>query len=177
MKTPLISINIDNRSTAHWPGQSLHGEYQIDAVDVAELRAVEMAVLWYTEGKGDEDLGVHYFERRTPEDAVSAALNEFRPFHVVLPNSPLSYEGVLIKIRWCVRVRAFVRSGKTYSYELGFQMGEVPAGRAVLKADDKADSLAGAVIETAKDVGSIAAKPPGPTRSGTNGNASTQRDL
>lgn len=130
MRVPLVSIKIENRETAHASGEKLAGEYQIDAVEAAELRAVELAVLWYTEGKGDEDLGIHHFERRTDEDGESnTPLTELRKFSVALPASPLSYEGVLIKLRWCVRVRVFLKSGKNYSAELPFRLGNIPEAR------------------------------------------------
>jgi hypothetical protein len=127
-----VSIKIDNRQAPHAPGETLAGEYQIDAVEAAELSAVELSVLWYTEGKGDEDLGIHYFERRTDEDSQNnAPLTELRRFSVALPASPLSYEGVLIKLRWCVRVRVFLKSGRNYFGELPFRLGTVPDARAV----------------------------------------------
>jgi hypothetical protein len=131
MRVPLVSIKIDNRQAAHAPAETLSGEYQIDAVEPAELSAVELSVLWYTEGKGDEDLGVHHFERRTDEDDDSTTLTELRKFSVTLPNSPLSYEGVLIKLRWCVRVRVFLKAGRNYFGELPFRLGTVPEGRLV----------------------------------------------
>jgi hypothetical protein len=134
VKVPLVSIKIDNRQAPHAPGETLTGEYQIDAVEPSELRALELSVLWYTEGKGDEDLGVHHFERRTDEDEEPTPLTELRKFSVALPESPLSYEGVLIKLRWCVRVRVFLKSGRQYFAELPFRLGTVPDARAVLPA-------------------------------------------
>jgi hypothetical protein len=132
VKVPLVSIQIDNRQAPHLPGQTLKGEYQIDAVEPGELRAVELSVLWYTEGKGDEDLGIHHFERRTDEDQdANTTLTELRKFSLTLPTSPLSYEGVLIKLRWCVRVRVFLKSGKDYFAELPFRLGDVPPARPV----------------------------------------------
>jgi hypothetical protein len=132
VRVPLVSIKIDNRQSSHAPGEALTGEYQIDAVEPDELRVVELSVLWYSEGKGDEDLGIHYFERRTDEDNDNGApLTELRKFSVALPASPLSYEGVLIKLRWCVRVRVFLKSGKNYFAELPFRLGLVPDARAV----------------------------------------------
>jgi hypothetical protein len=114
------------------PGETLTGEYQIDAVEPGALRAVELSVLWYTEGKGDEDLGIHYFERRTDEDQDDGTpLTELRKFALVLPASPLSYEGILIKLRWCVRVRVFLKSGKDYFAELPFRLGDVPYAQPV----------------------------------------------
>lgn len=131
MREPLFSIVLDKSKRIYLPGESLQGEYQIDALDPADIRAVELSVLWYTEGKGDEDLAVHYFERHTADAADVPTLHELHRFDVVLPNSPLSYEGVLIKIRWCVRLRVFLRQGKSYVSERDFQLGEVPYAQSV----------------------------------------------
>jgi hypothetical protein len=131
MREPLFSIVLDKSQRVHQPGETLRGEYQIDAIDPADIRAVELSVLWYTEGKGDEDLAVHYFERLTAEDEGPPTLHELRRFEVTLPNSPLSYEGVLIKIRWCVRLRVFLRQGKDFVSERDFQLGEVPFAQTV----------------------------------------------
>ena len=61
---PLLSIQLFDHLPAYQPGDWLKCDYQIDAVDRGEVQAVEASVLWYTEGKGDEDMGVHFFERR-----------------------------------------------------------------------------------------------------------------
>jgi hypothetical protein len=80
-------------------------------------------VLWYTEGKGDEDLAVHFFERRTPADTDDGDLRPLHRFHTILPNSPLSYAGSMIKIRWCARVRLFLKRGKELFFEQPFVLG------------------------------------------------------
>ena len=79
---PLISIQIDHRQEVFEPGEVLSGAFQIDAVEADEVRAVEVSVLWFTEGTGEEDLAVHYFERldRRPD-----AGTEFEPVEKV-PN-------------------------------------------------------------------------------------------
>jgi hypothetical protein len=138
VRAPLISIDIEHRQRPHSGGERLTGEFQIDAIDADELRAVELSVLWYTEGKGDEDLGVHHFERWTDEDVAGQPLTELRKFTVILPNSPLSYEGVLVKIRWCVRVRVFLKNGREFYAELPFRLGTVPEGRALESRGDQA---------------------------------------
>jgi hypothetical protein len=84
-------------------------------------------VLWYTEGKGDEDLGVHFFERRVPADADHGDLRVLRRFTTRLPNSPLSYSGAIFSVRWCVRVRLFLRRGREMMQEVPFVLGAVPA--------------------------------------------------
>ena len=126
MMEPLISLMFQSDRTVYQPGEELACEYQIDAVDVADLQAVEASVLWHTDGKGDVDMAVHYFERRTPADVTDGDLRELRRFSTRLPNSPLSYSGEIVKIRWCVRVRVFLRGGKECFFERPFQLGDAP---------------------------------------------------
>jgi hypothetical protein len=131
LRQPLISIQIDDHQSLFQPSDILAGAYQIDAVDAAELRAVEVSVLWFTEGKGDEDLAVHYFERLTADTIPELNLHQWRRFQTILPNSPLSYEGVSVKICWCVRVRAFLENGRDFVSERPFQLGSMPVAQAM----------------------------------------------
>jgi hypothetical protein len=126
LRQPLISIQLDQRQRDFQPGEVLAGFYQVDAVDPKDLKAVEVSVLWFTEGKGDEDLAIHYFERLTADDVPALSLHEMRRFQTILPNSPLSYEGILVKICWCVRVRVFLRTGRDFIAERPFRLGAVP---------------------------------------------------
>lgn len=126
MMEPLISICLEGQKKQYQPGEELTCEYQIDAVEASDLQAVEASVLWYTEGKGDEDLSVHYFERRLPTDVENGDLRPLRRFRTRLPNSPLSYIGAILKVCWCVRVRVFLRRGKDASSDYVFQLGSVP---------------------------------------------------
>lgn len=119
---PLIALRICSRSAIFHPGALLRAEYQIDAIQPAEIQAVEASILWYTEGKGDEDLGVQYFERTTPSDSVDGDLRQLHAFQTVLPRSPLTYNGFLVKIRWCVRVRLFWGGGRQLYVDRGFQL-------------------------------------------------------
>jgi len=118
---------IVGRSRSYEPGEILSGQYTIDATSLGgkELSAVEVSVLWYSEGKGDEDLDVHEFWRKSTDDGDF--IDPMRPerFSTTLPRSPLSYDGLIVKIRWCVRVRAFVGRREIVA-ELGFQLGNVP---------------------------------------------------
>jgi hypothetical protein len=83
-------------------------------------------VVWYSEGKGEEDMGVHFFERRLPGDADDGDLRPMRRLRTRLPNSPLSYTGAILSIRWCVRLRLFARRGRDFMSELPFTLGSVP---------------------------------------------------
>ncbi|MEX0586261.1 MAG: hypothetical protein WD176_06440 [Pirellulales bacterium] len=126
MTEPLLSLVIDGTSSRVFaPGETLAVDFQVDAVDPDELCALEASVLWYTEGKGDEDLGIHYFKRYTAQ-REGATLHELRFLRTILPASPLSYEGRIVKVRWCVRVRAFLSRNRQVTENQVFQLGRVP---------------------------------------------------
>ncbi|MDX1945295.1 MAG: hypothetical protein SFU86_07800 [Pirellulaceae bacterium] len=127
MNEPLLSLCINGPKRSFSAGDEIVCEYQIDAVDPADIQAVEASILWYTEGKGDEDMGVHFFERRLPGDADDADLRPMRRLRTRLPNSPLSYSGAILSIRWCVRLRLFLRRGREFALEQPFVLGAVPA--------------------------------------------------
>lgn len=135
---PLIAIRIRSPNGVFHPGDRLECEYQIDAIQPSEIQAVETSVLWYTEGKGDEDLGVHYFERYTPSDVIDGDVRQLHCLHTVLPRTPLSYNGTIVKIRWCVRVRLFWGRGKETFADRVFQLLPRPADTA---ASDRASSV------------------------------------
>lgn len=124
---PLISLTIRDRDHIFQPGDELEFEFQVDAVGQGEVQAVEASVLWYTEGKGDEDMGVHFFQRRVPADVEEGDLRQLERIRTELPNSPLSYQGAMIKICWCVRVRVFLPQGKEVFLERTFQLGSAPS--------------------------------------------------
>jgi hypothetical protein len=134
LRQPLVSIQIDGRQQQFQPGEVLAAAFQIDAVQPHELSAIEISVLWFTEGTGDEDLAVHYFERLSNESMPELDLSELRRFQTILPNSPLSYEGLSVKICWCIRVRVFLRGGREFVSEKIFQLGRVPLAQPVPEA-------------------------------------------
>jgi hypothetical protein len=119
---PLIALRIHSPNCVYHPGETLDCEFQIDAVEAGDIQAVEVSVNWYSEGKGDEDLGVHYFERYTPSDAIDGDLRQLHRFQTELPNSPLTYNGSIVKIRWRVRVRLNYGRGKEVVADRSFQL-------------------------------------------------------
>ena len=125
-KEPTIVIRFDDDRRAYQPGDTLAGESWCESIDAGQLKAIEVSVLWHTEGKGDEDMAVHAFWRR--DAAADPPLDPRRPepFSTTLPNSPLSYAGQIIKVRWCVRVRVFPLRGREIVGEKCFQLGNVP---------------------------------------------------
>ncbi len=132
MIEPRVTLHLHNSRREYNPGDTLTGEFRLDVVNRWDIRAMEVSVLWYTEGKGDEDLQVHHFYRLSADDGDY--INPFRPgrFSTKLPNSPLSYDGVIVKIRWCARVRLFLPHGKEVVDEAIFRVGQIPPALAVL---------------------------------------------
>ena len=120
---PEIKIRLDHPGNQFSPGEVLVCEYEVNISDHNTATAVESSVLWTTTGKGEEDFGVHFFERR-PKSMLNAR-NLSRPHRIstVLPQSPLSYDGELIQIRWSVRLRVFV-GREQFTSEYYFQLGE-----------------------------------------------------
>jgi hypothetical protein len=130
MSLPSIEVLFDEDRTQFEPGETLSGQFLVSVEDVRELKAVEISVLWHTEGKGDEDLAVHHFERIDVQNGMGADLRRPVKFSTKLPNSPLSYTGAIVRIDWCVRVRAFPLRGDEILKEEFFQLGDVPPAEA-----------------------------------------------
>ncbi len=119
MSAGSLAIVLDR--LAFEPGETLRGSYKLVTAELSRLEEVEITVGWHTEGKGRKARGVEHREVRRAGDgsAVDGKLS------AVLPASPLSYDGVLIKVRWAVRVRAsFSGSGRLTS-EAVFQLGHI----------------------------------------------------
>jgi len=124
---PVVSIRFDGNGQVYRPGETLSGQYVLEQATPEIVKAVEVSVLWYSEGKGDEDLAVHEFWRRNVEEGEPLDPGRPERFSTTLPESPLSYEGVILKLHWCVRVRAFLQRGKEVVGQKVFQLGGVPA--------------------------------------------------
>ena len=89
-------------------------------------------------------MGVHFFRRTTRDEFGDRDLRPMQRIDVELPNSPLSYEGVILKIRWIVRVRLYLTGGREYLEERPFTLGSVPAAKAIedeSEANGKAERL------------------------------------
>jgi hypothetical protein len=118
-------IEVRLEREAYQPGELLAGAFAIEAGPEAELALLELSVLWHTSGKGDEDLGVIHFEDWSPARGRTFDLSRPQAFDVRLPRTPLTYDGFLIKVHWCVRVRArWVGGGETLREE-PFRLGDV----------------------------------------------------
>jgi hypothetical protein len=129
MTTPVIRITFDSPASHYRPGERLAGRYLAEGMPARPARALELSVLWYTAGKGEEDMAVHHFERHVDEPTRPLDLRVPRRFTTVMPMSPLSYDGVIVKVCWCVRVRVFLPQGQEAVHEVPFRFGDVPPGQ------------------------------------------------
>ncbi|GAA4440804.1 MULTISPECIES: hypothetical protein [Bremerella] len=125
MTEPKIEITLDRPSRAYLPDEELVASFEISGIRPADVQAIEASVLWYTEGTGEEDLATHDFRRLLPLDRNDADLTKKRKFQTRLPRSPLSYQGLIVKIRWAIRVRVFMQQGREYMAEVPFRLGEL----------------------------------------------------
>jgi hypothetical protein len=128
--SPAAGEPLPRRSPVQWqPGETLTGEFRIANASGHKLRAAECSILWYTLGKGDEDLHVHALERFELASDGRSVSSCTRPFSFNLPPSPQSYDGVIVKIRWCVRVRVFLTGGQEVVSETPIVLGNTASVR------------------------------------------------
>ena len=121
---PRIQINLTDEKRVYRPGDVLVGQYVIDTPGEQRIHAIEASVIWMTVGKGEEDMGVHFFDRQKGPFEVNH-WNLPRKFSTVLPRSPFSYDGMMIRVRWAVRVRLFLEAESEVTEELFFRLGNV----------------------------------------------------
>ena len=141
-------IQFDQKPDVFQPLETVSGTFRLEDVELESVNRLEFSVVWYTEGKGDEDIGVHFFETLDWTNGLLGAVsaNDAHPaprnpvcripdgdekgetfsFSVTLPSSPLSYYGMILKIHWCVRVRIFLKNGREVKSEKFFTVGSVP---------------------------------------------------
>jgi len=86
--TPLASVKFDDDRRDYAPGDSLSGRLEVTTMPHADAVVVkaEFSVLWYTEGKGDQDIGVVHLERLWENRSQPAGEHHFS---VRLPLLPL----------------------------------------------------------------------------------------
>ena len=95
----LIQVDIRDGYTAFRPGDVVEGTvfWQLEPVPAE----VEARLFWYTQGKGDQDVGV---VETLPYP--NPAPTERRPFRFRLPAGPFSFSGKLISLAWAIEVVA-----------------------------------------------------------------------
>jgi hypothetical protein len=119
----VLEIHVDGDVEAFAPGDTLRGTLQWMGDSAPD--AIELRLLWYTEGRGDQDVGVARTLRIETPSAVGSSSFDFEA-----PSGPYSCSGRLVSIRWALE--ALTRPGKqTARAELVLAPGgrEVELGR------------------------------------------------
>ncbi|CAN5662895.1 hypothetical protein BH23PLA1_BH23PLA1_38140 [soil metagenome] len=120
-----VALVLDNDQYHFLPGERLSGRFWLAPEAVGkEIKRIEVSVGWRTEGKGDEDAGVHHSEDLAPDFRPIDPIEEHR-FETRLPLSPLSYDGHLVKIHWRVLVQVHFRGREHWTGEAPFWLGDV----------------------------------------------------
>lgn len=103
-----IQLDIQGGANAFLPGETVEGTatWQLDK----PVETVEVRLFWYTQGKGDQDVGV--VETVAFPDPAPA---DRRGFRIRLPAGPYSFSGKLISLLWALEVVAEPggRAGRT----------------------------------------------------------------
>lgn len=109
---PAVNVTLCHEDGRYEGGQQLTATWRVSRVALDKLSAIEISVLWYSEGKGDMDLCVHHFRRLEEDQIRRSGLADEQSLECLLPATPLSYHGRLIRILWCVRLRLFLNDGR-----------------------------------------------------------------
>lgn len=88
-----------------------------------KVHSFEASVVWFTTGKGDTDIGVHFFERRLTRSLPDGFLKQVQRLSTVLPLTPLSYSGRIVQISWSVRIRLFLDDNSQITEDAPFRLG------------------------------------------------------
>jgi hypothetical protein len=84
-------------------------------------RAVEVRLIWFTRGKGTEDVALVETVRFDQPKAAEA-----RPFRFVLPGKPYSFSGRLVSLTWALELVALPgKQSARFEFVLGPEGKEV----------------------------------------------------
>lgn len=123
-----MNVRLCREDGAYASGGTLTAHWRISRVAPESLQSMELSVMWHTEGKGDEDLHVHHFQRLGEAQLRRIGPGDEQSLRCQLPLTPLSYQGRLITIHWCIRLRLFMTDGREIVTEQPFHLVAVGAG-------------------------------------------------
>ncbi|MEM6780215.1 MAG: hypothetical protein AAF670_21360 [Planctomycetota bacterium] len=115
-----MNITLCSEDGTYASGSQLQCSWRISRMTLDQVSGVEVTVLWSTDGKGDEDIGVIHFQRYDAENLNAPTPDDRRMIQCRLPAAPLSYRGHLVQIDWCVRIRVFAKDGREIVTEQPF---------------------------------------------------------
>ena len=140
---PAVNVALCRDHGTYAGGETLAVRWQISRIELGKLQAIEVSVLWHTEGKGDEDLHVHHFHRLDENQIRQLGLADEQSISCKLPATPLSYHGRLITVRWCVRLRLFLDDGREILTQQPFHL--VARRELIANAVRTTDSIGGEI--------------------------------
>lgn len=123
---PKVMLKLDSATAEYGAGDRLSGHFIAERAAPWPVASAELSLLWYTAGQGEEDFAVHYFQRFVDEPGRPLDLRLPQRFAAALPPSPLSYDGRIVKVCWCARLRVFPQQGPEVVEEAAFRLGQVP---------------------------------------------------
>lgn len=97
--TDWLELETRDGANAFLPGETVEGTASWHLDPPAET--VELRLLWYTQGKGDQDVGVV-----TTLPFPEPAAKDRRSFSLQLPDGPYSFSGKLISLTWALELVA-----------------------------------------------------------------------
>ena len=92
-----LTLSLTQKPQELVPGQEIDGRvgWQLDdAPKRASLR-----LFWYTEGRGNQDVGIV-----EEEEFARVRASHDEEFRFTLPGSPYSFSGKLISLRWAIEL-------------------------------------------------------------------------
>ncbi len=98
MANSTIDIEIRENQTSFLPGQTLAGTVRWMCSEAPKKASLQL--IWFTEGKGDEDVGLA--EAVKFENPYASGE---RPFEFQLPTGPYSFSGRLISLTWALELQ------------------------------------------------------------------------
>jgi hypothetical protein len=118
----VIELRVEGGRRDFAPGETLCGSVQWTGRDAPE--ALEVRLLWYTEGRGNRDVGVAQRLRIEAPAAIGSGA-----FRFDAPSGPWSCSGRLVSIRWALEA-VTQPAGETARCELTL----APGGREIALA-------------------------------------------
>ena len=94
-----LRVELENPEAIFRPGETIQGTASWSLAEAPE--ALEVRLFWFTQGKGDRDIGI------VETTALDGAGREGgRDFTFTAPPAPLSFSGKLISLVWAVELVA-----------------------------------------------------------------------
>ncbi|MEM6689077.1 MAG: hypothetical protein AAF664_06595 [Planctomycetota bacterium] len=115
-----MTLKLCREDGVYLPSERVGVRWRLARTECENIQAVELSVLWRTEGKGDEDVGVCGFWRYCNENGLPWDVDQFIDVETKLPSTPLSYHGHLLTITWLARLRLFQVGGNQVKTEVPF---------------------------------------------------------